>query len=113
MDPIHYKLRSSLALKELRNLPYLIMVFLKTLHGCEGVKLQNLKESRSPFMHFSQKIDSLFKDFFTKSLHIKTVWPYLITRKYPLRGYILGSGAPGTPGVTPKTYGTTFICDIL
>ena len=24
-----------------------------------------------------------------------------ITRKYPLRGYILGSGAPGTPGVNP------------
>ena len=23
------------------------------------------------------------------------------TRKYPLRGYILGSGAPGTPGVNP------------
>ena len=22
------------------------------------------------------------------------------TRKYPLRGYILGSGAPGTPGET-------------
>ena len=35
------------------------------------------------------------------------------TRKYPLRGYILGSGAPGTPGVTHKTYGTTFISDIL
>ena len=35
------------------------------------------------------------------------------TRKYPLRGYILGSGAPGTPGVIPKTYGTTFISDIL
>ena len=34
-------------------------------------------------------------------------------RKYPLRGYILGSGAPGTPGVIPKTYGTTFISDIL
>ena len=37
----------------------------------------------------------------------------LFTRKYPLRGYILGSGAPGTPGVIPKTYGTTFISDIL
>ena len=24
---------------------------------------------------------------------------YTSTRKYPLRGYILGSGAPGTPGV--------------
>ena len=24
-----------------------------------------------------------------------------ITRKYPLRRYILGSGAPGTPGVNP------------
>ena len=36
-----------------------------------------------------------------------------ITRKYPMRGYILGSGAPGTPGVTPTTYGTTFISDIL
>ena len=36
-----------------------------------------------------------------------------ITRKYPLRGYILGSRAPGTPGVTPTTYGTTFISDIL
>ena len=35
------------------------------------------------------------------------------TRKYLLRGYILGSGAPGTPGVIPKTYGTTFISDIL
>ena len=35
------------------------------------------------------------------------------TRKYPLRGYLLGSGAPGTPGVTPKTYGSTFISDIL
>ena len=23
------------------------------------------------------------------------------TRKYPLRGYILGSGAPATPGVNP------------
>ena len=23
------------------------------------------------------------------------------TRKYPLRWYILGSGAPGTPGVNP------------
>ena len=38
---------------------------------------------------------------------------YIFTRKYPLRGYILGSGAPGTPGVIPKTYGTTFISDIL
>ena len=35
------------------------------------------------------------------------------TRKYPLRGYSLGSGASGTPGVTHKTYGTTFISDIL
>ena len=35
------------------------------------------------------------------------------TRKYPLSGYILGSGVPGTPGVTPTTYGTTFISDIL
>ena len=35
------------------------------------------------------------------------------TRKYLLRGYILGSGVPGTPGVTPTTYGTTFISDIL
>ena len=26
---------------------------------------------------------------------------FAITRKYPLRGYILGSGAPGTPGVNP------------
>ena len=26
---------------------------------------------------------------------------FLKTRKYPLRGYILGSGAPGTPGVIP------------
>ena len=34
-------------------------------------------------------------------------------RKYPLRRYILVSGAPGTPRVTPKTYGTTFISDIL
>ena len=38
---------------------------------------------------------------------------FYFTRKYPLRGYILGSGAPGTPGVNPKTYGTTFISDIL
>ena len=37
----------------------------------------------------------------------------MFTRKYPLRGYILGSGAPGTPGVILKTYGTTFISDIL
>ena len=36
-----------------------------------------------------------------------------ITRKYPLRGYILGSGAPGTPGVIPMTHGATFISDIL
>ena len=36
-----------------------------------------------------------------------------LTRKYPLRGYILGSGAPGTPGVIPMTYGTNFISDIL
>ena len=45
------------------------------------------------------------------------------TRKYPLRKYILGSRAPWTPGgfggnpedifVTPKTYGSTLICDIL
>ena len=35
------------------------------------------------------------------------------TRKYPLRGYILGSGAPGSPGVIGKTYGTTFISDNL
>ena len=27
---------------------------------------------------------------------------YVYTRKYPLRGYILGSGAPGNPGVTLK-----------
>ena len=27
-----------------------------------------------------------------------------ITRKYPLRGYILGSGAPGTPGVTLRAF---------
>ena len=27
-----------------------------------------------------------------------------LTRKYLLHGYILGSGALGTPGVTPKTY---------
>ena len=33
------------------------------------------------------------------------------TRKYPLHGYILGSGAPGTPGVTPKTLGATFISE--
>ena len=26
---------------------------------------------------------------------------FIITRKYPLRGYILGSGAPGTPGINP------------
>ena len=38
---------------------------------------------------------------------------YKETRKYPLRWYILGSGAPGTPGVTHKTCGTTFIGDIL
>ena len=25
-----------------------------------------------------------------------------LTRKYPLRGHILGSGAPRTPGVNPK-----------
>ena len=36
-----------------------------------------------------------------------------VTRKYPLCGYILGSGETGTPGVIPKTYGTTFISDIL
>ena len=36
------------------------------------------------------------------------------TRKYPLRGYILGSGAPGTRGVIPMAYGTTLLvtsCD--
>ena len=38
---------------------------------------------------------------------------YVNTRKYPLHGYILSSGAPGTPGVIPMTYGTTFISDIL
>ena len=36
----------------------------------------------------------------------------LVTRKYPLRGYILGSGAPGTPGATPKTFGATFISEL-
>ena len=38
---------------------------------------------------------------------------FIFTRKYPLRGYILDSGAPGDIFVTPKTYGTTFISDIL
>ena len=38
---------------------------------------------------------------------------YKLTRKYSLCRYILGSGAPGTPGVIPETYGTTFIGDIL
>ena len=30
-----------------------------------------------------------------------TIFKLYSTRKYPLRGYILGSGAPGTPGVNP------------
>ena len=36
----------------------------------------------------------------------------MITRKYTLRGYILGSGAPGPQGSTPKTYGATFISEL-
>ena len=36
-----------------------------------------------------------------------------LTRKYPLRGYILDSGSPGGIFVTPKTCGTTFISNIL
>ena len=29
----------------------------------------------------------------------KRLLSILFTRKYPLRGYILGLGAPGTPGI--------------
>ncbi len=43
------------------------------------------------------KIGSTGEEFLNPTLSINT-------RKYPLRGYILGSGAPGTPGVIPKTY---------
>ena len=31
--------------------------------------------------------------------NIRYAWVIYNTRKYPLQGYILGSGAPGTPGV--------------
>ena len=40
---------------------------------------------------------------------VQKVGKIVYTRKYPLRGYILGSGAPGGIFVTPKTYGATFI----
>ena len=48
--------------------------------------------------------------FFSKILFL--ILTLLQTRKYPLRGYILGSGAPGPQGSTPKTYGATFISEL-
>ena len=43
------------------------------------------------------KIRNLFQIF----AEMKPLLSFVITRKYPLRGHILGSGAPGTPGVNP------------
>ena len=39
-------------------------------------------------------------DKVVQDMEISTYVTFEITRKYPLRGYILSSGAPGTPRVT-------------
>ena len=64
-----------------------IMEFLK-IDGCKLTLPQNRWVQLHP-LHLSN-------DATEKYIEI-----YKNTRKYPLRGYILGSGAPGTPGVNP------------
>ena len=71
------------------------------------------KYVRSSSPSFSRNSGSLVIVDIFQLTEQSTITRVHCTRKYPLRGYILGSGEPGTPGVTPTTYGTTFISDIL
>ena len=57
----------------------------------EGKKPFKCKNCNKHFVH--ERIHSSVK-FVEKTF-------YIFTRKYPLRGYILALGAPGTPGVNP------------
>ena len=74
-------------------------------------KLDAKNETIAKIGKWSRTIFSLVIGIQTKNFIIK--WTLVTTRKYPLHGYILGLGAPGTQGSTPKTYdGAAFISEL-